>query len=100
MQRRCFDCGATLARSLADHAYRYDHGAPIQLRAIVRWSCACGYYEVEIPRMGPLHRTIEQALQAPDVKREDLALLFEEGSRGIEDGTWSVIEARQPSEAP
>ena len=94
MQRRCFDCGGDLTKSLVDHAYRYDHGEPIRLRSIARWSCACGYYEVEFPRMGPLHRAIEQALQAPAVKREKLSLFFKEGSRGIEDGTWELEVAQ------
>ena len=60
--RKCHDCGKALTKSLVDHAYRYDRGTPIQLRSITKWSCMCGYWEVEIPRMGPLHETIAQTL--------------------------------------
>jgi hypothetical protein len=38
------------------------HHAPIQLQSITRLSCTCGYYEIEIPKMGPLHEAIAQAL--------------------------------------
>ena len=96
MQRRCFDCGADLVRGVTDHAYPYDsHEEPVQLRAIGRWTCACGYYETEIPRMGPLHETIAAALRVPGVKRSQLAFSFTEGDRGVENGIWhTIVEGR------
>ena len=57
----CFHCGGPLTKSTIDqYPYRYDHGKPIHLREVTKHACACGYYSVEIPRMGPLHRTIEE----------------------------------------
>lgn len=90
MNRRCCDCQGPLTKSLVDHAYCYDHGEPIQLLAIVKWACSCGYYEIEIPRMGPLHRAIEEALNGADVKREALTFRFENGPNGLRDGAWAV----------
>ena len=87
----CFDCGGPLTKSLVDHPYRYDHGAPILLRSITKLSCTCGYYEVVIPKPGPLHEALAQALSVMRVKRDGLAFLFEDGGRGVADGTWSVI---------
>src|SRR5512143_3235498 len=88
--RKCYDCGKALAKSLVDHAYRYDHGMPIQLRSITKWSCTCGYCEVDIPRMGPLHETIAQELAKADSSRVAMSFSFKEGSRGVADGVWSV----------
>lgn len=84
----CLECGKRLTKIIVDRAYRYDSGTPIQLRSISRWSCSCGYYEDEIPKMGPLHAAIAQALEGLNVKRGDLAFRFEEGSLGVTDGTW------------
>ena len=91
MSRRCFDCRGVLTKSLIDHAYRYDRGASIQLRSIIKWSCACGYYEVEIPRMGPLHEAIAQALNVLHVKRDAMSFSFTDGPHGVKDGAWGVI---------
>jgi len=91
---RCIDCGQPLTKGLTDHAYRYDRGAPIQLRAITKWSCACGYWDVEIPRMGPLHEAIAAALRVLRVKRTALVLFFKEGARGVEDGEWGMVVPR------
>lgn len=86
----CLDCGAPLKKTRVDHAYRYDRGKPIQLRSITKWSCKCGFYEVEIPKMGPLHEAIAQALSTLRVKRDALTFFFETGTRGVEDGAWGV----------
>ena len=73
-----------------DHAYGYDHGKKILLRGMTILRCACGYYGVEIPRIGPLHETIAQALNVLRGRRENLVFFFERGAKGIEDGAWGV----------
>jgi hypothetical protein len=87
----CLDCDRLLTKSLVDYPYHYDHGAPIQLRSITRLSCTCGYYEIEIPKMGPLHETIAQALSVLHVKRDALVFFFKKGRWPIKDGHWNVI---------
>lgn len=88
----CPDCGGTLTKSTVDqHSYRYDHGKPLLLREIHKHACACGYYEVEIPRMGPLHETIKQTLSVLRVKRDAIAFIFEEGPGGVRDGQWGAL---------
>lgn len=52
--------------------------------------CACGHYEVEIPRIGPLHETIAQALSVLRVPRKNLVFFFKHGTKGVEDGAWGV----------
>ena len=87
----CPDCDQPLTKSVLDHyPYGYDHGAPIQLRKITRHACACGYYEIEFPKMGPLHDAIAQALNVLHVKRDDLEFFFTNGPKGVVDGEWGV----------
>jgi hypothetical protein len=87
----CLDCGAPLSKSLVDHPYRYDRGRPIWLRSITKLSCKkCDYYEIEIPRMGPLHEAISQSLHVLRVGRDAIAFFFKKGKRGVEDGEWGV----------
>jgi hypothetical protein len=86
----CLDCGVALSKSLIDHPYRYDRGQPIWLRSITKLSCTCGYYEIEIPKMGPLHEAIAQALKVLRVGRDAITLFFRKGKRGVEDGEWGV----------
>jgi hypothetical protein len=86
----CFDCGKPLEKTTRDHLYGYDHGPKILLRAVTFQVCACGYYEVEIPKMGPLHETIEQALGVLHAKRDDLCFIFTPGEHGVRDGAWGV----------
>jgi hypothetical protein len=86
----CFDCGKPLVKKKQDHLYGYDHGKKLLLREMIHFVCECGYYEVEFPRMGPLHETIKQALSVLRVKREDLAFFFKPGDHGVEDGEWDV----------
>jgi hypothetical protein len=86
----CLDYGKPLAKKKRDYLYGYDHGKKILLRELTHFVCACGYYEVEFPRIGPLHETIKQALSVLRVKREDLAFFFKPGARGVEDGAWGV----------
>jgi hypothetical protein len=88
---RCLDCGATLTKRLVDHPYRYDRRAPIRLRSITKLSCTCGYSEIAIPRMGPLHETIALALRTLRVRRDAITFFFKKGKRGAEDGAWGVI---------
>ena len=88
----CFDCGGPLTKSTVEqHPYRYDQGPPVQLRSVTKRSCACGYYEVEIPRVGPLHEAIAQTLKVMRAKRDAVAFIFQAGPRGVEDGTWGVV---------
>jgi hypothetical protein len=99
-KRGCFHCNKAFTESFVDHAYRYDHGAPIQLRSIARCSCDCGYYEIAIPKMTALHEAIAQALIAQGVDRAAIAFIFEKGSRGVEDGMWRQTTASTVDEAP
>ena len=87
----CPDCGSALETTTRDHLYGYDHGEKILLRGVTVWTCACGYHEVEIPKMGPLHEAIRQALDVLRTKRADLALVFSPGDRGVPDGAWGVV---------
>lgn len=86
----CLDCGKSMTKTKDDLAYGYDHGKKILLRGITIQRCTCGYYEVEIPRMGPLHETIAEALNVLRVPREKLSFFFECGPKGVEDGAWGV----------
>ena len=79
-----------MSKTSGDHAYGYDHGKKILLRGITIQRCACGYYEVELPRMGPLHETIAQTLSTLHVRRENLSFFFQCGPKGVEDGAWGV----------
>ena len=88
--RDCLECGAQMSATSADHAYGYDHGKKLLLRGMTILRCACGHYEVEIPRIGPLHETIAQALSVMWVPRESLIFFFEQGPKGVEDGAWGV----------
>ena len=100
-KRRCYHCDKEFTEAIVDHAHRYDHGAPIQLRSIAKCSCdGCGYSEVAIPRMEVLHAAIAAALGVPGVDRAGLAFVFERGSRGIEDGAWRQTPVGKPDEAP
>jgi hypothetical protein len=92
----CLDCGKPLAKKKRDHLYGYDHGKKILLREMTILVCACGYSEIEIPRMGPLHETIKQALSTLRVKRDALAFFFTPGDHGVRDGAWGVV-VRSPS---
>jgi hypothetical protein len=87
----CLDCGSALSKSLVEHPYRYDRGQPIWLQSITKLSCKCGYHEIEIPKMGPLHEVIKQSLSVLRVGRDALAFFFEKGKRGVVDGEWGVI---------
>jgi len=89
-KRACLDCGKPMMKTQGDHAYGYDHGKKILLRGITIQRCACGYYEVEIPRIDPLHETIAEALNVLRVPREKLSFFFERGPKGVEDGAWGV----------
>jgi hypothetical protein len=99
-KRRCFHCSKEFTEALVDLAYRYDSGAPIQLQSIAKCSCDCGYSEIAIPRMEALHAAIAQALSAQGADRAAIAFVFEEGSRGIEDGVWRQTTASTIGEAP
>ena len=87
----CLDCGRTLTEKKQDHHYGYDRGQKILLREMTCLVCECGYREVCIPRMGPLHATIKQALSVLRAKRGDLAFFFELGDHGVRDGAWGVV---------
>jgi hypothetical protein len=90
--RACPDCGGTLTKSTIDqHPYRYDHGKSLRLLALNKHACACGYYEIEIPKMEPLHETIAQTLKVLHVKRDAVAFIFKEGPGGVIDGEWAVL---------
>lgn len=90
--RACPDCRGPLTSTVSEHAYRFDRGKPIQLRAVTKRSCAtCKYYDVVIPRVGPLHRAISQALGVLNVGRDAITFVFEKGPKGVEDGCWSVM---------
>jgi hypothetical protein len=86
----CFDCGKPMTEKKRDYLYGYDRGKKILLLKMTHRVCACGYYEVEFPRIGPLHEAIKQALSVLRVKREDLTFFFKPGARGVEDGAWGV----------
>jgi hypothetical protein len=86
----CLDCGKPLEKTTRDHLYGYDRGEKILLREITVRTCSCGYYEVEIPKMGPLHEAIRQALGVLRAKRGDLAFTFTPGDHGVRDGAWGV----------
>lgn len=86
----CLDCGKPMSKTTADHAYGYDHGKKLLLRGMTILRCACGHYEVEIPRIGPLHETIAQALSVLHVRRDKLIFFFQRGTKGVEDGAWGV----------
>lgn len=86
----CLDCGKPLEATKRDHLYGYDHGEQILLREITVQVCTCGYYEVEIPRMGPLHEAIKQAIDVLRTKRENLSFFFTPGDHGVRDGAWGV----------
>ena len=90
-QVKCLECGEPMAETTGDHAYAYDHGKKILLRDMTIWRCACTNYEVEIPRMGPLHEAIAQALSVLREPRENLVFFFKRGPRGVEDGAWGVV---------
>ena len=95
--RACPDCGSTLTKSTVDqHAYRYDRGKPLKLLALDKHACTCGYYAIEIPRMGPLHETIEQALSVLHAKRDTLAFIFNKGPDGVIDGEWAILLPTAP----
>jgi len=87
----CFDCGKPLEATKRDHLYGYDHGKKILLREVTFLACTCGYYEIEIPRMGPLHEAISQALSVLHAKRENLSFIFAPGDHGVRDGAWGVV---------
>lgn len=80
-----------MTKKKSDHLYGYDHGKKILLRGMTYFVCACGYNAIEIPRIGPLHEAISQALSVLRVKREDLAFIFAPGDHGVRDGAWGVI---------
>ena len=79
-----------MSATSADHAYGYDHGKKLMLRGMTLLRCVCGHYEIEIPRVGPLHETISQVLRMLRVPRESLIFFFEHGPKGVEDGAWGV----------
>ena len=87
----CLDCGKPLKKTTRDHLYGYDHGKKILLRAVSVLVCECGYCGVEIPKMGPLHEAINQALSVLRAKRADLSFVFTPGDHGVRDGAWGVI---------
>jgi hypothetical protein len=87
---KCLECGELMSKSSGDHAYGYDHGKKLLLREMTFRRCACGRYEIEIPRIGPLHEAIAQALSVLRVPREKLVFFFEHGVKGVEDGAWGV----------
>jgi len=88
----CPNCGGPLTKGTVDqHPYRYDRGKPILLLGVTECACPCGYHAVEIPRVGPLHRTIEEALRMLRVKRDEIAFIFEHGPSGVEDGEWNIV---------
>jgi hypothetical protein len=87
----CFDCGKPLSKTTRDHLYGYDHGKKILLREVAYYVCECGYYEIEIPKIGPLHEAISQALRVLRTKREDLSFIFAPGDHGVRDGAWGVV---------
>jgi hypothetical protein len=89
-QHKCLECGESMSKTSGDHDYGYDHGKKILLRDLTIRRCPCGHYEVEIPRMGPLHEAIAQALSVLRIPRESLAFFFKPGSKGVEDGAWDV----------
>lgn len=93
----CLDCGKQLTKKKRDHLYKYDHGKKILLRGMTHLVCTCGYYEVEFPRIGPLHATIKQALSVLHVERGDLAFFFKPGDRGVVDGEWGVQISSVPA---
>jgi hypothetical protein len=99
-KRSCFHCCKECTESFVDHAYGYDHVAPIQLRSIAKRSCDCGYYEVALPKMSALHEMIAHALIVQGVDRATIAFIFERGSRGVEDGVWRQTAASTVDEAP
>lgn len=73
------------------HTYRYDRHRPITLR-VAKWNCNyCHAYEIEIPKLGPLHVAIRQALSTLRVKRDKLAFVFAPGKSGVVDGEWGVV---------
>jgi len=79
-----------MSATSSDHAYGYDHGKKLLLRGMTILRCACGHYEIEIPRIGPLHEVIAQALSVLRAPRENLVFFFKRGSKGVEDGAWGV----------
>ena len=89
-QLDCIECGAPMSKTTGDHAYGYDQGKKILLRDMTIWRCPCTIEEVEIPRVGPLHETIAQALSVLREPREKLVFFFQPGPKGIEDGAWGV----------
>jgi hypothetical protein len=86
----CLECGEPMSKTSGDHAYGYDHGKKLLLRGMTILRCACGHYEIEIPRIGPLHEVIAQALSVLRVPRDSLVFFFTRGPKGVEDGAWGV----------
>ena len=80
---KCLECGEPMSKTTGDHAYGYDHGKKILLRDMTIWRCACGNYEVEIPRAGPLHEAIAQALSVLREPRENLVFFFQDNAWGV-----------------
>ena len=89
-RRGCLDCGSALVDETRDHLYGFDRGPKILLRDITYLVCSCGYYEVCIPRMGPLHDAITEALNVLRTKRDRISFFFSPGDHGVRDGAWGV----------
>lgn len=92
---KCLECGALMRATTGDHAYGFDRGKKIKLHGLTIQRCPEGHYEVEIPRMGPLHEAIGEALNTLRVPRDSLSFSFTPGPKGIMDGAWGVV-IKQP----
>lgn len=86
----CLKCRTEMVRSKIDHPYQYDRRKTVTLRDLEQHACTwCDYSEVAIPKMGPLHESIKQALAMFMARR--FAMLFENWPSGVSDGAWGVV---------
>lgn len=94
VKRICKNCPVEMVRveEPRDHPYSFDGRGDVRLIGLEQHRCRmCLYSEIAIPQIGPLHRTIAQAVKTLKVKREQLAFFFERGPIGVSDGTWGVV---------
>ncbi len=100
MSRNCLNCPVQMVPcddDTADHPYNFDGKGAVRLIGLKRHRCRmCGHSEIDIPKIGPLHRAIAQAIKTLRVERSQLGFLFETGLVGVSDGEWGATISSVP----